>query len=62
MSTPGSRHFIGPLTPAQIRRRQRNRETYRNAAEIADARNISMREAFAAAKCQRFWPWGLPSR
>ncbi len=46
---PGTRHFIGPLTPAQQRRRERSRERFRIASEIADARNISMREALMVA-------------
>lgn len=41
-----NRHFIGPLTPAQQRRRQRSREEFRQAAEIADARYMSMGDAF----------------
>ena len=46
MTRPGTRFFIGPLTPAQQRRRQRAREKFRKVSEIADARNITMREAF----------------
>lgn len=53
---PGTRFFIGPLTPAQQRRRERNRERFREAAEIADARNITMREAFYVLANRRpFW-------
>lgn len=46
MRKPGTRFFIGPLTPAQQRRRKRAREDYRDAAEIADARYVSMADAF----------------
>lgn len=53
MSAPGTRHFIGPLTPAQRRRRERSRENFRNAAEIADARNLTMREAFYVSSYNR---------
>lgn len=54
---PGTRHFIGPLTPAQQRARVRSRQQFRLAAEIADARNIPMREALIVAKK----PYGLVS-
>lgn len=46
---PGTRHFIGPFTPAQQRRREKARERFRIASEISDARNISMREALREA-------------
>lgn len=46
MSRPGTRFFIGPLNPAQQRRRKRSREEYRDAAEIADARYMSLADAF----------------
>jgi len=52
-----TRFFIGPLTPAQQRRRQRSRENFRWAAEIADARNLTMAEAFAATEAQRGRRW-----
>lgn len=56
MSTPGTRLFIGPLTPSQQRRRERNRERFREVSEIAEARYISMREAFYVLKNRRpFW-------
>ncbi len=56
---PGSINFIGPLTAAQQRRRARSRNHFRLAAEIADARNISMREAFmvATAKGEPSYSW-----
>jgi hypothetical protein len=47
---PGTRYFIGPLTEAQRRRRERSRSQFQVASEIADARNISMREALIEAK------------
>lgn len=50
MSRPGTHRFIGPLTPAQRRRRERARETFRVVSDIAYARNVSMREAFALWK------------
>lgn len=50
MSRPGTRFFIGPLTPAQQRRRERSRENFRRAAEIADARYIPMADAFRIAR------------
>lgn len=43
---PGSRRFIGPLTPGQQRLRERNRSRFRRAAEVADVRNLPMRVAF----------------
>lgn len=43
---PGTRFFIGPLTPAQQRRRLRSRETFRRVSDIADTRCVPMREAF----------------
>lgn len=46
MTYPTSRHFISPLTPAQQRRRQRSREEFRQAREIAGARYVSMGDAF----------------
>lgn len=57
MATPGTRSFIGPLTPAQQRRRQRSRENYRWAAEVADARNLTMVEAFAVITPKRHARW-----
>lgn len=53
MARPGTRFFIGPLTPAQQRRRQRSRERYRELAEICDARYISMCEAFRVMRRNR---------
>ena len=44
--SPTNRFFIGPLTPAQQRRRKRNRDEFRQAQEIADARYVSMADAF----------------
>jgi hypothetical protein len=57
MSKPGTRFFIGPLTPAQQRRRERARENFRRADEIAYARNIDMSDAFKAATDR--W-YGIP--
>lgn len=54
---PGNRHFIGPLTEAQRRRRERSRKQFRVAAEIADARCITMRDAFIAAKTEPVVYW-----
>jgi hypothetical protein len=48
-----TRFFIGPLTEAQLRRRQRARDKFNAAAEIADARYISMRDAFRALHAER---------
>ena len=45
MSRPGTRRFIGPLTPAQKRRRERARQHFSRVAERADTRNITIREA-----------------
>lgn len=61
MPRPGTRLFIGPLTPAQRRRRDRARETFREVEEMAYARNISMKEAFHAVKIERenFWARGF---
>lgn len=44
-----NRFFIGPLTEAQQRRRQRSRENFQKADEIAYARNIPMNEALKIA-------------
>lgn len=46
---PGTRHFIGPLTPAQQRRRERSRSQFKLACTIADARNCTMADAFKIA-------------
>lgn len=46
MSAPGTRLFVGPLSPAQRRRRERSRERFRHAQEIAEARCIPLRDAF----------------
>lgn len=46
MANPGTRFFIGPLTPAQQRRRQRNRESFRRVVNLADTWKLSVREAF----------------
>ena len=46
MSKPGTRRFIGPLKPAQQRRRLRSQSRFQRLADIADARCLSMREAF----------------
>jgi hypothetical protein len=43
---PGSRHFIGPLTPAQQRRRERNRATFRTVSLMADARGYTVSFVF----------------
>jgi len=48
MSKPGTRFFIGPLTPAQQRRRLRSRRNFHQANLLSDARNMPMREAFIA--------------
>lgn len=48
MNRPGTRFFIGPLKPAQRRRRERSLETFRVVDEIAYTRNIPMAEAFRA--------------
>lgn len=45
MSKPGTRRFIGPLTPAQQRRRAAARERFRKASSCADARDCSIRDA-----------------
>jgi hypothetical protein len=57
MTGPGTRHFVGPLTEAHQRRRERSREQFRKAAEIADARYIPMRDAFIAAKEEPVYYW-----
>jgi hypothetical protein len=43
---PGTRHFIGPLTPAQQRRRKRNQESFRVIHDIVEARGYSYAEVF----------------
>ena len=45
MSRPGTRFFVGPLTPAQRRRRERARQHFTRIAEKADTRNITIRDA-----------------
>ena len=50
MSRPGSRFFIGPLTPAQQRRRERSREFWRDISEIMDVRGLSFADAFRVWK------------
>lgn len=57
MSKPGTRFFIGPLTEAQQRRRQRSRENFRKADEIASARNIPMNEALKVVWEHTCNPW-----
>lgn len=49
MTKPGTRRFIGPLTPAQQRRRERARESFRFAHSLSDARGLPMRDAFVAS-------------
>ena len=43
---PGTRRFIGPLTPAQKRRRDRARANFHLANALSDARNMSVGDAF----------------
>lgn len=50
--TPGTRHFIGPLTPAQQERREQAKDRFRRAQEIADARYIPMVDAFRVVREQ----------
>ena len=57
MSRPGTRRFIGPLTPAQQIKRLIVREKFRTVREIAEARNITMPEAFAVYSLQRRLHW-----
>lgn len=45
MSKPGTRRFIGPLTPAQQRRRLAARLRFSKVLDCADARNCSIRDA-----------------
>ncbi len=45
MSKPGTRFFIGPLTPAQQRRRERSRQHWRAIDEIMYVRNVSFTDA-----------------
>ena len=45
MSRPGTRRFIGPLTPAQKRRRERARQHFTRIADKAETRNITIAEA-----------------
>lgn len=46
MSRPGTRFFVGPLTPAQQRKRERARLRWRVVDEIADVRNVPIGQAF----------------
>jgi hypothetical protein len=61
MASPGTRFFIGPLTPAQQRRRLRNRERFRRAAEVADTRNTSIMSGFLISRHEErnFHPMGF---
>ncbi len=43
---PGTRRFIGPLTPAQKRRRDRARANFQLANNLSDARNMTICDAF----------------
>lgn len=47
---PGTRHFIGPLTEAQQRRRQRARHQFNDIAEMQYSRSISFTDAIKAVK------------
>lgn len=64
MIRPGTRHFIGPLTPAQQERRRRAVYRWRDIAEIMDARYCNFTEAVRVLRYQhqhRFAPL-LPER
>ncbi len=56
VSRPGTRFFIGPLTPAQRRRRERSRARFGIVDDIAYTRNIPMADAFRAAHYQEKFP------
>lgn len=56
MSAPGTRHFIGPLTPSQQRKRQRRRASFRDISCLRDARNLTFIEALAAYSYGRKLP------
>lgn len=45
MRNPGTRHFIGPLTPKQQRRRIRNQQRFQYVSEIMEARCVTFAEA-----------------
>ncbi len=57
MNRPGTRFFIGPLTQAQQRRRERSRDRWRVVDEIAYARCIPVSDAFKAERDERVNRW-----
>jgi hypothetical protein len=60
MSTkPATRRFIGPLTPAQQKRRRLARSRFQEIASMQDARCLTFREAIKAVEWERAHRFGL---
>lgn len=55
MSRPGTRRFVGPLTPAQQRRRDRARAHFARINSLADAWAVSIREALLQEPFANDW-------
>lgn len=60
--SPGTRNFIGPLTPAQQRRRLRNRQRWDRLSDIAYTFNVTVPEAMKMEADDRKYGMSRPNR
>lgn len=61
-TSPGTRHFIGPLTPAQQCRRLRNRRNWHRIETIAYTFNVTATEAMKMDTDDRKYGTGRETR